>query len=446
MEAHVSKPLPPAILSHDGKKILDTDTMVPMIQAVMEEIGKPQFTDPVYLSIHTPLMITRDVVLSDAKALRETLYEQASQSVLGSDNPLIQYSTLWQHGQTAAVASAAISSTLVKDYCDLFYQAGFKVHSMDLLPLSVLRAMAASGVLDALLRKLDAQAVWGCFGFAGSQVWCTLWQGTNLLQIASFATPATPKEMEERLIEYLTLIGVDKPAVWFAWQEHGFTSPINPLSLKLKAPVLTAVLGPFYAKSGQFLSMAALGSALKSEITFPLGWDFLADPTTEPLKADYTQIPYTNYQPILPKLFFRAAVLLLIAVIGAAGYFKYKVAENQKAITSMQASIQTALQTHASQNNLYSDMFTRLNDKMVDGVQLDYLKAEAPSQQMLIRGKAYDNKVIQQFLSQLTAPTANHPFHITQVSQNVTQPKSPADMFTFEFTGKLATTAKQVTP
>lgn len=56
VEQQVHKALPPATLSHDTKRILDAPTFMLVIRDIMAELGNPEFSSPVHLSIHTPFL------------------------------------------------------------------------------------------------------------------------------------------------------------------------------------------------------------------------------------------------------------------------------------------------------------------------------------------------------------------------------------------------------
>jgi hypothetical protein len=443
MQAH--RQLPPATITHDGKKLLDSPTLVPLIREMMVQIGNPEFSDPVYLCLYTPLMATHSFQMSQIQSLRKELSSQLiHQGQIRDELPLLQYSLLWQQGETALVTYGAFGSELIKEYCNVFYEAGLKIKSLDVLPFCVLRGLAASGVLDALLHKIGTNSVWGCFGITGSQTWYTLWHSTNLLFMGNFTTPTDQKSWEERLLEIVSEIGIDSPVVWLAWYENGMPPPIDPLHLKLKAPIRPANLGPFYGYPPHQPSTPAIGAALKSEILFPLGWDYLSDPITESIKGEYVTTPYTNYQPVLPKLFLMATSFLLLAVLLASGYFGIQNYLADQAMATQKSRTLADLKEISAGNQLYMHLFSWIHQKTMEGIQIESLKI-AP-ETLLLAGKSNDKALIDQFITLLTASEAQNPASIKKVDLKTEPLTEPAGTFHFDFSGKIQQAGASVAP
>lgn len=445
VEQHVHRQLPPATISHDGKRLLDPPTLVPVIRELMLEIGNPEFTDPVHLGIYTPWTTTQLFQLGNAPSLRQMLMDHVRQQQLFQDEedaPVLQHSLLWQQGEAALVTYGLLNNEQIRDYCTVFYEAGLKIKTIDILPFCVLRGLAGSGVLDALLHKTGPTAIWGCFGVSGSQTWCTLWQGTYMLFYISFTTPADAQTWEERLLEPIQQLGLDFPAVWLAWHEAGMPPPINPLHLKLKAPIRPALLGPFYGTPPHQPSAAAIGAALKAEIPFPFQWDFLSDPTTDTLKKDYVLTPYTNYQPILPRLFLIVALLGLLGVIGGSIFLIRHNQQAQAQFITQETRIETFLNTVSQNSTGFNRLFAWINTKVIAGIQLEALQIEH-FKLVRVEGKTFVEDHIHQFVKLLATPSKKGPFQLKQKQLSVTSESTSPPAFRFVFEGEIQPVAGQ---
>ncbi len=446
VECHFHKALPPAILSHDARRVLDVPTLVPILRDLLIDLGSPDFSVPIFLSIHTPFIATQNRHFSETDSLKALLQQDVeAKNLLKDDPPLLQHALLWQHGETALVTYAVIGSELVKDFSEAFYQAGHRVTAVDLIPLSVLRGIAASGLADALLQKAGLNATWGCFGICGSQTWVTLLQGAHVVYMTNFTTPADKADWSKSILESAASANIEKPVLWFAWEEKGTQHPIDPLKLDLKAPIRPAVLGPFYGPPQGQPSIPALGAALKEEIPFPFDWDFLTDPNATPLQTHYEELPYVHYKPVLPRLFLIFFILLFLVTSGATGYFWMQNKQVAQTIHQQDTQIQTLFSEASQQNKLYSDVFQTIQNKTIDGIQIEQLHLASPDQ-LNLSGKAYDANKIQQFLALLITPDNKLPLKIQQIQHGVHAVNSTPASFQFNFSGKVVSADKKGHP
>lgn len=414
-EQHVERALPPATVSHDGKRILDAPGLTRLVREVLVQLGNPRFDDPVFLSVYPSYLDTR-AFSADSRLMRETLEHVArSEQHVNGDNPAIQSSLLWQKGETVRLAFGFMDYDLLADYVAVFYDAGYRITALDAVPLAVIRAMGASGVLDALLRRHGLDLWWGAFGVCGSQTWCLFWRGNRLVHLESFTTPDDAGKWARALLSSAhNASDACEPKIWFAWREPNIETPVDPLQLELNAPVKPAMLGRLYYGPDTTLSFPALGAALREEVPFPLGWDFLDDPASEVVKQQYTSIPYVNYQPVFPKLLLLAAAMALVVILGAGTYYRVQVNRLSKAIAQQQSQVTEALQTITQNNQRYLSVMTWLDQQALPGIQITRLRIHQ-GQSVVINGQALSRESVLRYIKLLSSADSNKsPYRVVQ--------------------------------
>jgi hypothetical protein len=104
--------------------------------------------------------------------------------------------------------------------------------------------------------------------------------------------------------------------------------------------------------------MAALGSALKPEIVFPLDWDFFHDPLAASLKEEYATVSYTHYQPVFPRMVLMGGFLFFVLLCGLSGYFWAQNHHMAQAVQQQENLLTTRLSQHAESNSLFVSLMT----------------------------------------------------------------------------------------
>ncbi len=433
-----TRTMPSAILSHDSKRLLDQPTLVQLIRELMRDIGNPRFTDTVILTISAPIIQTSRIHLAEQDSIKEVLESRLSfNPAFKEQSPVLQYQLLWQHGESASVAYAALGNRLIRDVVQAFHEAGLKITLIDLLPLSVLRSMAASGVLDALLRRIGKDEAWGCFGVSGSLTWVSLWKGRHLVHMESFTTPADAPSWEDHIQDAVKQANSKPPAFWFAWAEPDSNLPINPLKLNLGVPLRQAMLGPMFGKPPMQPSFSALGAALKRDVAFPIEWNFMQDIAIEPIvQKQLETVPYSNYQPVIPKFVLLASILLFLAVSAGSLYLWLTNGQTAEKYALREAQVDMAVADIHRENQLYTDLFAWVNRNAIEGIQFDALFIQSPGK-LRLAGKAHHRPTIERFLSLLTGETQNSTFQIKKLKQTIYPAGGQTPLFNFEFFGQV---------
>jgi hypothetical protein len=305
--------LPAQVVSEDGYHILDYPALLEALVELAKLVGHPKFEDPVYLSLSSEEYGVTTVKLGHRNEIEKALLEQ-----LPHQTSIVQWHVLSTRPEKARVVYATLDSVVLEDYLGLFYEAGFKLTGIDIIPFALLRTMAASGTLDALLKKYGSKTLWGALTHIGQFTWCSVWQGSTLLDTAYFETATA--NLEETLED---LCQGQNPIIWFSWQDSAVRGPMHVLDSLLGAPLKPVILGPFYQEiaNAQFQTSVfpALGAALKTEIDFPFHWNFCSPPQMQDVAQQYTEVPYANYQPVFSKLLLWIAAIVLLWVASQTG-------------------------------------------------------------------------------------------------------------------------------
>jgi hypothetical protein len=434
--SHAQQALPLALISPDGKQIMKKEQLVSIIEQMMTKIGYPKFSDPVYLTISVPVLMTHQVELFEAiPAFRAELENGLAQTMLKEQNPLLQFSVISQeYGSSARVAYAVEGEQAIKEYSELFYEAGVRLKGIEIIPLSVLRGLAASGVLDAVTRTIGVNNFWGCLGISGSQTWCSLWQGKALVQIGSFSTPPDKVEWETAINNFARQAGVAKPALWLAWKDPAaIRFPADLLKLTLNGPIREAFLGPLYGHPSEQPTLSSVGVALKEVIPFPLPWDFLADQGLAEFKRKLAVPPIHNYDSYLLKFFFQVAMLIFMMSFWASLFFWL---HNQVVTSGKEAQVRMMLSKISHQEQIYPDLFALVNRKTPEGIQIESLQIN-DSGQFSISGKSYNQKIPDQFLTSLKTPETSDTLQLKILSQSVHPSVTEPGKFQFDFAAQV---------
>jgi len=412
-------------LSQDSSRLLNATSLCESLDITTEELGNPEFSVPVYLALQSSWMGMYEGPIDDNfpivdQLLHAVLPDHASEP----DKWIVQFSLLRQQGSQYRIAYAILEQALIENVCTAFHQAGLHVVSFDLIPCIVLRAMAASGVLDALLHKIGKNACWGCFGVAGTQTWVTLWQGNRLQFLQGFITPDDTTTLENKIKESVAKCE-ERPVVWLAWQEMEEPQQVFPnlLTLKLDAPVRPARLGPLY--EGKVTSLAPIGAALKADVVFPLGWNFLGDPYLSDVRARNSIVPYTNYQPVLPRLFLWIAMILFLACIACFSYLRvinHRFAESAS-FTDRLAVYETRVKTSDIET---THVLAWLKNKAFPLANINDIRLDE-NRQLSLQGTAEDEQHFKTLTQVLSSNDSNQP-SLQNAKQTVT-----LDASTFKF-------------
>ncbi len=291
----VSISLTQPLFKHDLSGLTAPDYFKHQLEALMLSLGYPDFYQNIYLNL-SPLAVG---------------HERPGSSAF--ENTVVKQSTLCAHEvHRQQEIYSELPQSLILELMTLFYEVGYKLSAIELTPLCGVRALAASGVLDKLIQTIGSQAYWGCVHGSDEHAWWMIWQGNTLIEFQQFPAEISPQQITTLAQEKSKRYGI---AHWLTWQEASEKPLIALTSQTLGAPASPMKLSPLYGSHHEPPIIAALGSALKSEFTFPLNWNFMDTPDIIPIQEQFEKVPYVNYRPVLPALCMKLSTLGLIGSV-----------------------------------------------------------------------------------------------------------------------------------
>lgn len=298
--------LPAGTLSSDNLQLTNPDTFQMAIAGVCQSImtGNPPYSETVFLSLLPPVLQTEWFSSNQTvETIHERLLDKVSHSVTWDDNdiPLLQAHISHQTPQGSLIVYSAYSSTLINTVAALLQKQGLTLAGIDMLPFALFRGLGGSGVVDALLGKIGHSAMWGCVGRTTFNAWISLWCGNQLLKLEYYPLPADEAEWQ-RLLLHITQspagLFTAPPIVWLVWDEPGQPSYIDWAQVKVPGKIIPAKLGPYFSQQSADQpapSILAVGSALKSELSFPWGqWEGFSQHHVD---QEASALPLTPIQP-----------------------------------------------------------------------------------------------------------------------------------------------------
>lgn len=182
------------------------------------------------------------------------------------------------------VAYGALRRDRLEKWLGVFQQLKLNVTRVDIHINQMLRALAGSGVLDAVVQQAGANAYWGAL-FRGSQnVWFALFQATQLVELREVNMDLGAMAGEDDLTKIIlendihdelrrTAQNFEPVAVWLAdGLDPAFMAS---LSEKLGVSVQPCQIGPIVSPDVSVdLHPTAVGAALSSQVDFPFNMNF----------------------------------------------------------------------------------------------------------------------------------------------------------------------------
>ncbi len=186
---------------------------------------------------------------------------------------------------TDRLVFGGVRQDLVAHWLEAFGKLKIKPVGLDIHINQTLRAMAGSGVLDAVVQQAGPDALWGAVFRGHNHVWFVLWQGNTLVELREvnmdLGAMATEDELTKIILENdiedelrRTAQGYGAVAVWLA---EGLSPELmQALSTKLEVPIQPIVLGPIVAETVTApVHPAAIGAAMMPVVNFPFDMNFL---------------------------------------------------------------------------------------------------------------------------------------------------------------------------
>jgi Tfp pilus assembly protein PilN len=178
------------------------------------------------------------------------------------------------------VVFGALRSDTLGQYLKILKGLKVKPASLSLEPLSILKAMAGTGVLDGLVQQIGTDAYWGMIFVEATRVRLSIWQCDQLIELRETAMETQDFEtamadsiaVEDLLEEIRRTTKAIQPDVWLSHNLPPMMQQV--LSEKIGAAIHSAPLGQALGMS-QPLQLSTVGCALTSMVQFPFEFDIL---------------------------------------------------------------------------------------------------------------------------------------------------------------------------
>ncbi|MCE3234007.1 MAG: hypothetical protein K0Q50_187 [Vampirovibrio sp.] len=280
VEQSVSLPIPDGLFDNERDSISDPALLKGLLAQAFQAVKLKPAT--VHLSLPGTLLRMVEMPKMDPSGLYVSLSSEAeryktfdnteaSVDFIVCENPHLPPNML-------QLVLGAVRSDVLHLYLKTLKELKVKVHSIGLEPLSILRGMAGTGVLDSLVQQIGTDACWGMMFVEASRVRFTLWRCDKLLELRELSMDthefvhAAPGSIvvEDMLEEIRRTVKTEQPVLWLT---HNMPPAMeNALAEVLGCPVRMAPMGNAI-NMGQPLQLSSLGSAMTSVVPFPFELD-----------------------------------------------------------------------------------------------------------------------------------------------------------------------------
>jgi hypothetical protein len=320
--------IPKDVFGPCSDTILNGAQLSILLQQVVGNLGiKPS---KVYLSIPSTLLRLVEM----PKIQKHELYLSLSAEAEGykafdGSEALVDFVQI--NGATGTNSQKLVFTAVRKDtlhaYLKACSRAKLKVAAIEPEELSIVRAMAGTGVLDSMAQQLGADVVWGSVFASSDRLRFLVWRGNTLLELREVQIPsdllrnAQPDALviEDVLDETRRTVQVcgAAPQIWLT---HNLPTVINEVLMEqLQVPVKPCLISPGVELNGFTPNLASLGACLRQAMLFPLGLNLSqgkAQAKVEDVEqqASVAQQEETGENPMAWAMMAGMAGLLLLAV------------------------------------------------------------------------------------------------------------------------------------
>lgn len=177
---------------------------------------------------------------------------------------------------------AAIRQDTYEAYQKVAARARLKLVGIDATPYALLRGMAVTGVLDALVQQIGPSTHWGMVSASTDRVRFSIWQGNTVVEFREVymrtvlpdGTQLGVNDLLEDFAEEIQRTSRGREVkIWFT---DGVSNDLNAaLREEVKVPFKLCPLAPDFPVDRPDVHLAAIGTAMKCVTGFPFDLDFL---------------------------------------------------------------------------------------------------------------------------------------------------------------------------
>lgn len=185
---------------------------------------------------------------------------------------------------TERIVYGGLRKDRLQGWLGVFQSLKLQVNRLDIHINHMLRALASSGVLDAVVQQAGEAAYWGILFRGNQNVWFALWQANQLMELREvnmdLGAMASEDELTKIILENDIYDEIRRTAQHYQPVAVWLTDGLEPglmasLSEKLGVPVQPCELGPIVSDQVEIVCHpAAIGAAFSRDVDFPFGMNF----------------------------------------------------------------------------------------------------------------------------------------------------------------------------
>lgn len=322
-------PVGQELLTPEGDQVHNPTLLATLIRQALTEVGATN--QKIHVTIPGTLVRLVDLPKMQRHEMYLSLSSEAERyKAFDGSEALVDFQILEKPGVSGLqqrVIFTAIRKDTLAAYHTAFKRARINVASLDIDEHSILRAMAATGVLDSLLAQIGTSGLWGSLFSANGRIRLMVWQGNQIQVMRELNLASNGNDWDQTLVEDLTeeirrtgqALQGEYPVAWLTHRipdsvsealTDRFGSPFTPCQM-----VLPSAQGP-----QSTLASAGFGAALHNELNFPFSLNLNRGKSLAK-NADEAKATLDNgapdAQPVSAKLWIGSAIAAgLVLVVG----------------------------------------------------------------------------------------------------------------------------------
>ena len=275
-------PLPPGLFDMEMDTVRDVSLLKDQIAQVLAMANPRPMA--VHLSVPGTLMRIVETPKMDEAALYLSLSSEAERyKTFDHTEAAVDFVPVpnpYLPANTQQLMLGAMRRDSLETYLKILRELKVKLASVSLEPVNILRGLATSGVLDALVKQIGPENSWGMIFVEASRVRFTLWRADRLVEFRELVMDTSEFKnaninmlvVEDLLEEVRRTTKNEIPSVWLT-----SNMPVEMermLSQRLQVPMRSAPMGNALTMPDS-VRLSGLGAATSSQVPFPFDLDIL---------------------------------------------------------------------------------------------------------------------------------------------------------------------------
>ena len=281
-------PLGTGVIASNGNQVLNVNALAEALTKLIKQSGVKERN--FHLSVPATLVRMVEMPALAPNEMQVSLSSEAEgYKAFSNTEAIVSFAFADPTNKPAAggkkwVVFGALRSDAIDGYYMACKKAKMKLSSIDVHPVNTLRSMAATGVLDSLVRQIEADEIWGMLHIDAERLFVTLWHGNQVLEVreasvdmnaVQMATANTPDGtlVDDCVEEIRRTIKTQNPAVWLVTNVPANLA--DALAERFATPFTPAQIDPALLQGETSVELDAFGAALHEDVPFPFGFNFM---------------------------------------------------------------------------------------------------------------------------------------------------------------------------